>query len=168
MKACSSAWGVSRAISVLRKYVGIEISLHGEAGAEESESFQAQGFGCVAGCLHDAHQWNRRLLPNFVEHDVRRVGGQQADTRSGVGQFLNFTDEVLANFSSRSASIRSSAALRLMLLMTIDGIASVGLQCAVGRNQMTVVFDGRLRPDASDHSDRLHAASSRTFLSLSF
>src|ERR1019366_5233567 len=65
------------------KYLRIEACLHGEAGPEQSGFTDPALLSLCACCLDDADQRDGRALLNFIEHNMRGIGGNYAEVRAG-------------------------------------------------------------------------------------
>src|SRR5207253_5180075 len=131
-------------------------ALHGEAPSEQSQPFALSGDRFPAGGLDDADERDGRGALDLVEHDVRRVGGQQPVRRAGPREAADFLEHV------RGQTRQVVRADELQGLCEIDAVDDDGRitpvrpALPIGRDEEPVIIDRGFRTDAADDADQLH------------
>src|SRR5574341_178959 len=146
-----------------REYIRVEMSLHGEARANQTNSGDAPSHGGLAGRFDDTDQRNWRAALNLVEDDVRGTGRQQAESGPTLRQFFHLADQIIRHCGQ---FVRPDQIQHLGQVNAVDDdrrITPVRLLSAIRLNDQPIIRNGRLWPDPADDSESLHYCLPSTF-----
>src|SRR6266852_3926934 len=135
----------------------IEAALHREAGAEKTDALQLTLRCRPARGLDDADERDGRGALDLVEHDVRRVGGQQPVRRAGPREAADFLEQVRGQASKVARADELQDFCQVDAVDDDRGITPVWLALSIGRDEKPVVIDRGFRTDAADDANQFHA-----------
>jgi hypothetical protein len=109
--------------------------------------------------FHDAEQWQTNALLQFVEHEMRRVGGDEREVRARSCQPIDLACEIIHHLREL---LRREPLDQLRVVDAVDDQRRrppVWMAALIPGDQPLVILDRRLRPSAADNSKGLHGST---------
>lgn len=138
------------------EFFGIEVGIHGEAGAEESDFFQAEGFCMFGGGADDAEERDRRAAFEFGEDDVWGVGGDESKSGSGASEDIDAGGEIVGKVGVAIGVEESDAVVDVEAVNEELRGGVVGIALAIESDDGAVVVDGGLGAKATEDAGDFH------------
>ena len=124
-----------------RKYFLLEAARYGKARTKQPNAFQSEAVCFVARRFDNAEQRNPGTFGEFIKDDMRRVCRQHGEVSTGAREPFNFDHQFVGECAKFIGGGKSDVFVNVDAVNDDRRIAAVRFLLAVGRDDVTIVFD---------------------------
>src|SRR4030095_6223078 len=147
--------------SFSRENFWIKSGLHGVARPEQGEPVQRSRLRRCTSCFDDTDQWIWCLRRDLVEHNMRRVRRNEAESCTGPRELADFLHQVIRH-SSEVVCIHEVESLFQINAVNYElRITPIAGALAIERDDLFVIINRAFRAEAANDSESLHVLTIR-------